>query len=88
MKISFTKDFNKELSTLKDPKLARLIHEIINMVEKAKSPWEINSIKKIKGHKKAYRIRKGTLRLGIFIEKDEVLFSSFDNRKDIYKNFP
>ncbi|CAN5492295.1 hypothetical protein BH11BAC1_BH11BAC1_27520 [soil metagenome] len=46
MKIAFTKDFNKELSALKDPKLARLILEIIKMVEKARSPWEINSIKK------------------------------------------
>ena len=88
MKVAFTKEFNKSLRTLNNKKLAAFVSEVLRDVEKAKSPWEINSIKKIQGHKTAYRIRKGNFRIGVFIIKDEVLFAAVDFRKDIYKKFP
>jgi mRNA interferase RelE/StbE len=88
MKVSFTKDFVKQLKEIRDKKLAASIQESIQNAEQAKSPWEIKSIKKLKGHKTAYRIRCGNFRVGIFIEKDEVLFAAIGARKDIYKKFP
>jgi len=57
-------------------------------VENAKSPHEIKSIKKLKGYKTAFRIRQGNYRIGIFIEKGEVLFAAIALRKNIYKKFP
>lgn len=88
MKVSFTKDFVKQLGQIRDKKLAASIQEAIQNAEQVKTPWEIKSIKKLKGHKTAYRIRCGNFRVGIFIEKDEVIFAAIDARKDIYKKFP
>jgi len=88
MKVAFTKEFNKTLRSINNKRLAGFVSDTIKDVERAKSPWEINSIKKIQGHKTAYRIRKGNFRIGVFIEKDEVLFAAVDHRKDIYKKFP
>lgn len=88
MKVSFTKDFDKQLIQIGDGKLAIAINAVIDNVEKAKSPWEIPSLKKLKGHKSAYRIRSGNYRIGVFIENNEVIFAAIGNRKDIYKKFP
>jgi mRNA interferase RelE/StbE len=88
MKISFTKDFNKQLAETGNKKLALAVNTAIENVENAKSPQEIKTIKKLKGHKTAYRIRCGNYRVGIFIEKGEVIFAAIADRKDIYKRFP
>jgi mRNA interferase RelE/StbE len=88
MKVSFTKDFNAQLADIGDKKLAMAVMAAIENAENAKSPGEITGIKKLKGHKSAYRIRCGNYRVGIFIEKGEVLFAVIDDRKDIYKKFP
>jgi mRNA interferase RelE/StbE len=88
LKVSFTKAFNQQLLEIRDRKLAQAIQDIIKDVEEAKSSWQIQSIKKLKGHKTAYRIRSGNYRVGIFIEKTEVIFAAIAPRKDIYKKFP
>lgn len=49
---------------------------------------EIPNIKKLKGHKSAYRIRIGDYRLGFFFENTTIIFARFVHRKDIYKIFP
>ena len=88
MKVSFTKDFQKSLTKINNKKLALQVLSIIAEVENAKSIIDINSIKKLKGHRTAFRIRTGHFRIGLFIENDEVLFAIIDHRKDIYKKFP
>ena len=88
MTVSFTKDFNTQLAKIGDKKLAHAVITAIENVERAKSPGEITGIKKLKGHKSAYRIRCGNYRVGLFIEKGEVLFAVIADRKDIYKKFP
>ena len=88
MKVSFTKDFQKSLTKINNKKLAMQVLSIIAEVENAKSIIDINSIKKLKGHRTAFRIRTGLYRIGLFIENDEVLFTIIDHRKDIYKKFP
>ncbi len=88
MNVAFTGKFNEQLCELNDAKLASMVVEIIQNVEDAKSPHEIKSIKKLKGFKTAFRIRQGNYRIGIFIEKGEVLFAAVALRKNIYKKFP
>jgi mRNA interferase RelE/StbE len=88
MKVSFSKDFNIQLSEIGDKKLALSVKAAIENVERAKSPWEIHALKKLKGHKTADRIRCGNYRVGIFIEKNEVILAAIASRKDIYKKFP
>ncbi len=46
------------------------------------------NLMKLAGHKSAYRIRLGDNRVGIFIEKQTVVFARFVHRRDIYKLFP
>ncbi len=88
MKIKFTDFFNKELAQLNNKNLAKAIAKTILIVEQTKRITDIPNIKKLKGHKTAYRIRSGNYRIGVFIEKDTVIFSAFAHRKDIYKHFP
>ena len=49
---------------------------------------EIRNLKKIKGHKDAYRIKLGDYRIGIFIKEDTITFSRVLHRKEVYRYFP
>lgn len=88
MKYLFERKFEKDFDKIKNPDLAKAILKVINNVAKASSFSEIPNIKKLKGHRTAYRIRIGDYRLGVFIENDTVVFAAFDHRKDIYSSFP
>jgi mRNA interferase RelE/StbE len=88
MHIEFLSKFNKDLNSLKsNPTKSKLLN-IINQVKAANNISDIQNLKKLKGHKEAYRIRIGDYRLGIFIEGDLVQFARFVHRKDIYCLFP
>ncbi len=88
MKLVFTNKFLKQVSRLKDKKLAQEIEVIIEATEIANSLSEIKNLKKLKGHKDFYRIRVGDYRIGIQFKNNEFTFAAIDNRKDIYKYFP
>jgi mRNA interferase RelE/StbE len=49
---------------------------------------KIPNIKKLKGHRNAYRVRVGDYRLGLFFENSTILLARFLHRKDIYRIFP
>ena len=88
MNIEFTNKFEKQIDKIKDKAILSDIKKIVNSVLIAKNIKEIDNLKKIKGKKNAYRIKKGKYRIGIFIEKNSVLFAVFYHRKDIYNFFP
>jgi mRNA interferase RelE/StbE len=88
MKYEFERDFAKDFYKLNDKRLAQAILHTIQNVASATSLDTIRNIKKLKGHKTAYRIRSGDYRIGVFIEDDTVFFSAFDHRSKIYKRFP
>lgn len=88
MEVLFTKKFHKEISKLRDKKLAHAIEVVILDVKKARSLGEISGLKKLTGFKNAYRIRLGDYRIGLVIEGNTLIFSAFNNRKEIYKYFP
>lgn len=48
----------------------------------------IVGIKKLKGYKSYFRVRIGDYRIGLYLEKNIVVFSRVLHRKDIYKYFP
>ena len=60
----------------------------IELVESAKNLSEIPNLKKLKGHKSAFRIKVGDYRIGIFVEGKTVEMARVVHRKDIYKVFP
>ena len=88
MKLEFTNKFLKQVSKIKDKKLAKEIEKVIEVTEKAASLSEINNLKKLKGYKDFYRIRLGDYRIGIYFNNGDLTFAAIDNRKDIYKYFP
>lgn len=88
MEVLFTKSFHKEISRIRDKKLAHLVEVAILNVKSSRSVHGINSLKKLSGYKNAYRIRIGNYRIGLVVENNVAIFSAFYSRKDIYKYFP
>lgn len=87
MNVEFLEKFYKDLNKLQTPvKLA--VAKVIEKIEKAKSISDIQNIKKLSGHKSAYRIRIGDYRIGIFVTNHSVEFARVVHRKDIYDVFP
>jgi mRNA interferase RelE/StbE len=85
---AFKKSFLKSVQSVRDKKLRELIVQCINEAETASAIQSVSNIKRLKGHREYYRIRLGNYRIGLKVESDVVLFVVFENRKDIYKNFP
>ena len=88
MKVKFEARFAKDLRAIKTPKHLIKIKEIINACKAAHDLSELNQIKKLQGYDSFYRIRVGDYRVGVEIVGDEIIFTRFLHRKDIYKYFP
>lgn len=88
MKTTFTIKFSKDLDKLTEAAVKAGVVGVIEQVEAATKATDILNLKKLKGHKTAYRIRLGDYRIGVFIYRDTVDFSRIVHRKDIYKVFP
>lgn len=88
MKVKFLSGFNKDLSHIKDKNLAKIVFQCILDFEKAENIHALPNIKKLKGHKTAYRYRKGKYRIGFYFENDTVIFAAFAPRGKIYRQFP
>ena len=88
MTVAFLAKFSRDLDKLKTEKVKTLVLDIIERLEVADSLSEIPNLKKLKGHKSAYRIKVGDYRIGIFVEGNTVELARIIHRKDIYKMFP
>ena len=88
MKLEFRSSFARDLKNIRDKALLKRVREIIEEVERAKSPIEISNLIRLKGRGDYYRIRVGDYRVGVALAGDNVVFVRFLNRKDIYKYFP
>ncbi len=88
MKIKFESKFSKDLRKIKDQKLLSQIKIVINECKLAQTLDEIKNLKKLKGYQIFYRIKIGDYRLGIAIINDEMIFTRFLHRREIYRFFP
>lgn len=88
MKVTFKASFYRQLQNTDDKRLAIAVVRVIGFVKSANEIKEIPNIKKLKGHKTAYRIRIGSFRIGIFIRDNQAEFAAIVHRKDFYKGFP
>ncbi len=88
MQVEFLEKFSKDLDKLKTSHVKESVRKTILRVESASSLSEIAHLKKLSGHKSAYRIRIGDYRIGIFVEGNVIQFARVIHRKDIYKIFP
>ena len=88
MKVEFLSKFYKDLDKLKAGYVRASVIKTIELIESVENLSEINHIKKLKGHKSAFRIKIGDYRIGIFVEGRTVEMARIVHRKDIYKVFP
>jgi len=68
MKVLFEKKFLKNIDVLEDKEPKLNIEQIILAFENAKDLSQMKNLKKLKGHKSAYRLRLGEYRLGFFLK--------------------
>jgi len=65
------------------------LNAVIESVKSAQNLNDIPKVKKLKGHKTAYRIKVNTYRLCFFYGDDKtLLLARFLPRKDVYRYFP
>lgn len=88
MELKFERTFYKDLTKIRDKKIADGVKKILSDLENASSTNQIPTLKKLKGHSTAYRIRIGDYRLGIFITGKVIEVTRFLHRKEIYRMFP
>jgi mRNA interferase RelE/StbE len=88
MEIEFLSKFSEDIDSISQKNIKKKLIKTIELCESAKILSDIPQIKKLAGHKNAYRIRIGTFRIGIFLEGNRIQFARILDRKDIYKVFP
>ena len=88
MKTAFKASFLKAIEKIRDQQFKSEVAQVIEKVEAAHDLRNFANLKKLKGHRKHYRIKIGDYRLGLKIIDDVVFFVDLANRKDIYKHFP
>ncbi len=88
MKIKFESKFSKDLRKIKDQKLLSQIKIVINECKLAQTLDDIKNLKKLKVYQIFYRIKIGDYRIGIAIINDELIFTRFLHRREIYRFFP
>lgn len=88
MTVEFLEKFSKDLDKLNQPFVRSAVLKTIKRVESSKSISEVPKVKKLSGHKDAYRIRVGDYRIGVFVMGQIVQFARVVHRKDIYNIFP
>lgn len=69
MNIEFMSGFERDISQIRDKKLAMIILNCIHLFEEANQLNDISNLKKMAGHPTAYRYRKGKYRIGFFLCK-------------------
>ena len=89
MIIKFDKSFIKDITKLKNKKVADEVKKLITTLETLNNISEVKNVKKMEGFANFYRIRIGDYRIGIELENyNSVTFLKLKHRKDIYKYFP
>jgi mRNA interferase RelE/StbE len=88
MKVEFLKQFSKDLEDLVGASIKRQVGDLIEELESLDSIPKMANLKKLKGHRNAYRVRMGDYRIGFFLDGNTVTFARLLHRKDIYKQFP
>ena len=88
MQVEFLSKFSKDIDSISQKSVRSNIAKLIILVEASSNLYNIPNLKKLAGHKSAYRVRIGDYRVGFFYEGQKVIFARVVHRKDIYKVFP
>ena len=88
MKVEFATEFAKDIRCVTNAKLRARIEAAILSLERASRLQGFPQLEKLKGSSRAFRIRFGDYRLGLFVDGETVVLSRFLHRREIYRYFP
>lgn len=88
MQVEFLSKFYKDLDCISLKSVKSKIIKLIHLVEASNNLNGLPNLKKLAGHKSAYRVRIGDYRIGFFYENQKIIFARIVHRKDIYNVFP
>ena len=88
MQVEFLSKFSKDIDGISQKSVKANLSKLIRSLELAENLNNIPNLKKLVGHKSAYRVRIGDYRVGFFYENHKALLARIIHRKDIYKVFP
>lgn len=88
MKVKYRKKFLKDLYKLPLPVRLQVETFVFDTLPKVNSIAHTHNIEKIKGFTSYYKVRFGSYRVGIKVERDVVILERVLHRKDIYRYFP
>jgi len=86
--VRYEKSFARDLKNIREKALLKRVKNVIDEVKNADNIQKINNLKKLKGYETFYRIKFGDYRVGIEITDDEIIFTRFLHRREIYRFFP
>ena len=88
MIVEYRKRFLKELSKIPSETRLRIEKFVFEDLPKANSIHEVGVIEQMKGYRSYYKVRFGSYRIGLKIEKEKAVFERALHRRDIYRFFP
>ena len=88
MEVEFLAKFSKDIDQISVKSVKKNLIKLIELIESEDNLNNIPHLKKLAGHKSAYRVRIADYRVGFFLEGKKVLFARVVHRKDIYRLFP
>jgi mRNA interferase RelE/StbE len=86
--VRYEKSFARDLKNIREKALLKRVKNVIDEVKNADNIQKISNLKKLKGYETFYRIKFGDYRVGIEITDDEIIFTRFLHRREIYRFFP
>ena len=88
MQLEFLDKFSKDIDRINNKSVKAKLVKLIDQFESSENLDGIPNLKKLAGHKSAYRVRISDYRVGFFYSGTTVIFARLVHRKDIYKVFP
>jgi len=88
VKTLYKRTFIRDLSSLPEQVKEKIQAIVFNEIPNMQDISQISGLKKIRGHKRYYRIKIGDYRIGIEIRENTIVFMRVLHRKDIYRYFP
>ena len=88
MIVEYRKRFLKELSKIPTETRLKIEKFVFEELPKAESVYEVGVIEQMKGYRYYYKVRFGSYRIGLKVEKEKVIFERALHRRDIYRYFP
>jgi len=77
MIVLYLRNFDEELSKIKDESIARSVFSIIQRVESSRGIKDFPDIEKIQNHPTAYKIKNENFLIGLFVEPTKIIFGAF-----------